>query len=370
MHLLYNVLRTARALTALLAVAGLTLAVDGSVAAARPSKSHARCHMVGHRRHRHRVCRRVRRRTHHGSGGTSHPSEPRPAPPATGAPTGPTPAPPGTGAPPSPTGLAATKVIYDSGGNLWQVDGLGQTKKQLTFGGSAGSDVNQAIEPSLSLDGTKLVFQGNQSHLFVANPDAIQSTMQDMTVPSDDLPAMYPRISADGSEVTWTESFSSGSIQQYVQSPTPGAGYTFVHTSPSIGFAPGGLWQCSWNHQVRVGPDPSACTTSSPLVADDSADTNASFGWRPVFSPDGKLLVASIYDYPDFVNPIGLFLFDATTGALIRQLTNVAGDDMPVFSPDGSEILFNRGSDIYEVPTAGGAATLFVSGGNDPTWAN
>lgn len=365
MHL-RNLLRRTRTLLALVAVAGLALAVGGSVAsAARPArkspKRHARCHMAGRGRHRHRVCRHVRRRKHHAPGRTTHPGGTTPAPPAPGGSTGTT---------PSPTGLAATKVIYDSGGNLWQVDGLGQNKKQLTTGGSAGSDVNQAIEPSLSLDGTKLVFQGNQTHVFVANPDAIQSTMQDLTVPSDDLPAMYPRISADGSEVTWTESFSSGSIQQYVQSPTPGAAYTFFHTSPSIGFAPGGVWQCSWNHQVRVGPDPGACTTSSPLVADDSADANASFGWRPVFSPDGKLLVTSIYDYPDFVNPIGIFLFDATTGALIRQLTNVSGDDMPVFSPDGTEILFNRGSDIYEVPTAGGPATLFVSGGNDPTWAN
>jgi hypothetical protein len=37
---------------------------------------------------------------------------------------------------------------------------------------------------------------------------------------------------------------------------------------------------------------------------------------------------------------------------------------------NGKEILFNRGADIYEVPTAGGTATPFVGNGADPAWSN
>ena len=346
------------AATGLALLGALTLLIAGSAGAAvhKKKKHPARhCHVVHRRHHRVRVCRKVKKKVT---------GKPQPTTTVTS-----------TAPPPAPSGLAATKVIFDSGGNLYQTNGLGQGRTALTSGGSASSDNPQYIEPSLSEDGSKLVFQGPYAQVFVANPNAIASTMTQLTGPSDDLPGMYPRISPDGTQATWTETFLlsvGGQLTNYVQN-TDGSNLNWYYTTGGIdGFGPGGTLLCNNSdvfNKLIVGLPSQAPDNCPTTVADQSSDINARFGTRPAFSPDGTLVADSYNDYPsDTMN--GIYLYSTATGQLIRQLTNVPGDDYPVFSPDGTEILFNRGSDIYEVPTAGGAATLFQANGNNPTWGN
>src|SRR5581483_4349808 len=200
---------------------------------------------------------------------------------------------------------AATKVIFDSGGNLFEVDGLGQGRTQLTTGGSATSDTPEFIEPSLSADGTKLVFQGNDSQVFVADPSAIASTMKQLTGPSDDLPGMYPRISPDGKFATWTETFllfAGQQITTYVQG-TDGSNLQQFDVAGGIaGFGPGDAWYCdnsdSRLNKLVVGTGAAVPNSCTQTIADDSSDANARFGIRPSLSPDGTLVADSINDYP------------------------------------------------------------------------
>src|SRR5579875_2068657 len=340
-------------------LAALSLVCGGASAAShrKKKKQTLSCHVVHRRHHKVKVCKKVTKKKKHKPAKKHKPTKKQ----TTTTPTTTTPT-------TALTGLAATKVIFDSGGNLYQVNGLGQGRTALTTDGSATSDNPQYIEPSLSADGTKLVFQGPDSQVFVANPDAITSTMKQLTGPSDDDPGMYPRISADGTQATWTETFLlevGGQLTNYTQN-TDGSNLNWYYTTGGIdGFGPNGTLLCnnSWVfNQLVVGSGsqvPDSCPT---VVADESAISNARFGTRPAFSPDGTLVADSYNIWPsDTMN--GIFLYSTSTGQLVRQLTNVPGDDYPVFSPDGTEILFNRGSDIYEVPTAGGAATLFQANG-------
>jgi hypothetical protein len=50
----------------------------------------------------------------------------------------------------------------------------------------------------------------------------------------------------------------------------------------------------------------------------------------------------------------GIVLYDTTTGALLRRLTT-GPDASPAFSPDGTQVAFDRGGWIYTVPTAASA---------------
>ena len=162
-------------------------------------------------------------------------------------------------------------------------------------------------------------------------------------------------------EITNTiESFDgSGTSQNYSQ------------TIGMAGFAPGGDYVCNNGAVNTITIATAAQITANQctdVVANDGADPNARFGVRPAFSPDGSLVVDSI-SADGGQTTTGLYEYSVATGQLVRQLTT-GNDDMPVFSPNGTKILFNRGSDIYEVPAAGGPATLFVAGGSNPTWSN
>jgi len=59
-------------------------------------------------------------------------------------------------------------------------------------------------------------------------------------------------------------------------------------------------------------------------------------------SPDGQQIVFAGYSPADAVREDRLFVFDRGTGS-VRPLTFLPGyDDSPIFSPDGSEVLFGR----------------------------
>ncbi len=63
-----------------------------------------------------------------------------------------------------------------------------------------------------------------------------------------------------------------------------------------------------------------------------------------------------------------IVLFDAATGARLRDLTSGADLD-PAFSPDAKRVAFVRGRDLYVVPTAGGTARRLARNASSPAWA-
>jgi Tol biopolymer transport system component len=93
----------------------------------------------------------------------------------------------------------------------------------------------------------------------------------------------------------------------------------------------------------------------------------------PAASRDGRYLVAVAEPWSqDFDQRFAgaIALFDPNTGARLRDLTSGPADADPTFSPDGRQVAFRRGHDIYVVKTAGGRAKLLRRGGSEPTWGS
>jgi len=91
----------------------------------------------------------------------------------------------------------------------------------------------------------------------------------------------------------------------------------------------------------------------------------------PTFSPDGRIVAMS----RSVGGESDIFLLDAGSGAVIRQLTKGGGIDVsPAFTPDGSTIVFaserGGGAQIYKVPVQGGTPKRLTYTGDfniDPT---
>lgn len=259
------------------------------------------------------------------------------------------------------------KIAFTCGANLCSVDGLGHHRRQLTHGGGHGS--TQYIEPSLSANGKQMVFQGPDSQAYTA--DGNGRHMHALTDGS--LPTMQPEISADGKHVAWLTTFLlevGNELTMHLENFDGSHETQYSMGGTVIGFAPHGKFFCDVQpNQLRVDVSPNTTTTDNcpGIVADDSADANAQFGDRPHYSPDGRLIVDSISDDQD-AHSLGIFLYNPATGRRTRQLTH--GNDFdPVFSPDGKHVLFDRGHDIYEVATHGGAARRLIRNGAFPTWS-
>ncbi|MEV4423582.1 hypothetical protein AB0L40_26975 [Patulibacter sp. NPDC049589] len=64
-------------------------------------------------------------------------------------------------------------------------------------------------------------------------------------------------------------------------------------------------------------------------------------------------------------------LFDPATAARVRTLTDGTDDVVGGFSPDGTQVAFNRGKDLWVVPTKGGAARRVAKGFvvTGPSWS-
>ena len=62
-------------------------------------------------------------------------------------------------------------------------------------------------------------------------------------------------------------------------------------------------------------------------------------------------------------------LFDPATSAFVRDLTTAHADGTPAFSPDGKQVAFTRGDDLYVVAVSGpGTPKLLRHRVRDPTW--
>jgi len=96
---------------------------------------------------------------------------------------------------------------------------------------------------------------------------------------------------------------------------------------------------------------------------------------RPAASPDGRRLVAVAEPFTTATGYRQVFkgviaLFDPSSGRLMRNLTRGRADTDPAVSPDGRQVVFSRGKDLYTVRLDGRAcrATLLRKGMRNATW--
>lgn len=118
---------------------------------------------------------------------------------------------------------------------------------------------------------------------------------------------------------------------------------------------------------ICVIDDDGDCTRT---VAQDPARAYSS----PSTSPDGRYLAVVSEPVPpengdmDFQGRIEIW--NAATGRKLRDLTQGAKDDTPIFSPDGKAVAFQRGRDVMTRAVKGGRPTLIKRGAEltGPSW--
>jgi hypothetical protein len=279
----------------------------------------------------------------------------------------------------APAGAAS--IVYVCGANLCRVD---PTKPKhvtrLTRDGKAGGPVYRS--PSLSTDGRRLAFVKGRD-LYVANARARAARKLDTA----DLAWLSP----DGSQVAYVRSvrviIDPGTFPccrpptyglvpfLFLRGPGQPQGRTLARAVITAGWLRDRVIAATFRQQGS-GPRPDdVCLLVPPGASGVCERTIASDGAftlsAPAASPDGRMLAAVAEPWAagraqQFSGAIALF--DPSSGAHLRDLTTGTGDGQPAFSPDGKQIAFTRGRDVYVVKVAGGTARRLVRKGSDPTW--
>jgi hypothetical protein len=286
------------------------------------------------------------------------------------------------------TSAQASSIVYVCGPNLCRIDAAHPQKvTHLTHDGKAAGPVY--LSPSLSTSGKKLTFiKGNR--LYIGQGNATHARRV-----NEPAGTAVARMRPDGRQVAYIRSVNT------IISP----GYTYPYYAPPIyGFIPflftrpvsgdkgetvaRATSSTGWlRDEVLLphpgpgdGPQPDGICAAAPPAADEvcdrmvAADPQQRTLSGPAASPNGRYLVAVAEPFsaePNFKQTFAgaIALFNPATGEFLRDLTTANADGHPAFSPDGKQVAFTRGEDLYVVSVAGGAKPkLLRRGVRDPTW--
>jgi hypothetical protein len=142
---------------------------------------------------------------------------------------------------------------------------------------------------------------------------------------------------------------------------------------PSVG------WAADGSHLLLPWNSPDAshvdiCVAVKNLIAGWDcgmrvASTPGAFLTDPAVSPDGRTLAVTVLNSRvSSSGHIALYSYRAHT--FLRDLTRGDSDALPQWSPDGSQIVFQRGRSLYITAATASPRKekLLVSGGETPTW--
>jgi WD40-like Beta Propeller Repeat len=92
----------------------------------------------------------------------------------------------------------------------------------------------------------------------------------------------------------------------------------------------------------------------------------------PAVSPDGSTLAVTVAGGIGGAVTGHIALYNYATSQFERNLTSGTNDDHPAWSPDGSQIAFDRGASIYVTNASGapGSEHQLVAQGDSPTWGS
>jgi hypothetical protein len=277
-------------------------------------------------------------------------------------------------------GAEASRIVYVCAPNLCAVDPETGVTSPLTTDGTAELPYR---DPSASADGARLAasrgddvlvgsyggnlterWNGSQGLNDVAiSPDGAAVAESHSYVQNVNRVRCYPFAGCQLELVL--EDFSAASYSRGVSADGNTKGFS---GGGGVGFLGNGALLTSYytlstdTHSVCVIATPE--TPADPPCGVEAAEVGATLSW-PDGSPDSTLIAAA-KGPAEGDGPAAVNLYDATTGAFVRQ---VATGTTPTFSPDGTSIAFQAPDDsIAVVPTAGGATRRLVAG-TMPEWS-
>lgn len=134
--------------------------------------------------------------------------------------------------------------------------------------------------------------------------------------------------------------------------------------------------------QIRVAPLAGLSGQLAHEAGTVVLEGECEFPERPLYvdgfalTPDGSQLVVSLPPEPgtDGFPPLDLQLYRTDGGGLVRSLTRSGVEEgvknrYPEVSPDGTQVVFNRGDAIYSVGLDGSGLTRLADRGLEPSWS-
>jgi hypothetical protein len=266
-----------------------------------------------------------------------------------------------------PTSAVASSsvIIYGCAPNLCRVNSDGTGMTQLTSDGQSGTSMAYGA-PSLSRDGSKLAFAFN-NHIFVSDVNANNRSAPFATT------GLIALMRPDGGQLAELEQTLSNPPIQLCTYSLDGSGRSCLYSTPSAGWAPDNNLLIST--QPGLASNEQICHVSviaNQPCSDVRADDPANDLYDPAVSPDGSTLAVTVAG--GIGGPVTghIALYNYATAQFERNLTSGTNDDHPAWSPDGSQIAFDRGPSIYVADANGapGSEHQLVAQGNSPTWGS
>lgn len=305
----------------------------------------------------------------------------------------------------------ASSIFFLRGANIWVANPDGSGAKQVSTDGT--SDVPYDFVSSAK-NGTAplLAFHrgGDSASQFgTLNPDGTGETVNPYNASMDVHSSYFTRLDDAGDRLTWGEESDCCGFRDWYAGAVAilGSSPQLIYISPYIATMdardvtfgdPQGssllFTDVGTNYSVDAAHDspcggsdnlsdvlvlqtpPPSGQTSGPDPAAVYCQDNTFFE-GPALRPDGQLIAAEAYSNTvgssgQIVTiPIGGGVTGGTDQTPTAQVTPPdSGDSLPDFSPDGTQIVFQRGADmIYTVPAGGGAATEILTDASVPAWS-
>ena len=232
-----------------------------------------------------------------------------------------------------------SRIAYEFLRGIWVMNANGTGQRMLTDGQAATDE-----DPAWSADGTRIAFSRNGADIWAMNADGSDPVnLTNTSGTSDD--EIEPAWSPDGTRIAYT--------RIGCEPPDRGAHCVFVMNADGAG-------------QKNLTPEKSMqqCPNSPGYYFNGSSRS-------PAWSPDGQKIAFSGPLICPHVIGKDIWVMNADGSGKTNLINDdTTGDQKPIFSPDGTAILFesNRDSDTLELYAMGSGGSGITRITNNTVW--